>query len=488
MPFSAKGLFKDLQINAEKHVADATSDKIDALSRTLGITLPSAVRGKKTAIETPKNGASRDSLLTWDSVSYATGLSGTNFRPKMKCMFKVKFEFAPEFKQVMSDKFKVDPRYIDDFTFAVKSADRPKFNFEYEDDVNKYNFRTKVLKKITHRDLTMAFHDDAGNRVVTMFAALMDAFTPVMRRGHLRTGTLNSSNGSGVDEISGMSFSDDINENRSMRDAFGETAADTGSPIVCIRLQQIFFDNGSDIDTAVKMISFDFMHPQIVAFDLDEVSHEQTDPSSISMTFDYDWLEVVNVGFLGGDNTQYSESHRQDFPGSGFSSPPPTDIDAKKKTGAVASSMGRMGTLPSDSKFTLEKWPGDLMNARNDQGDPSQTIMGRLEAQLKKSATGVLSRGAQTFTSDLIGKGVKAAGGGRFATQIGGVLSNRVGGIAAATVKDIITKNRGDKPSDYAWTPPSRTLDAEPGAINTNSVSTDGTSISTAPAPDDGEY
>lgn len=484
MPFSAKGLFKDLQINAEKHVADATSDKIDAVSRSLGITLPAAVRGANVSIQAPANGASRESLLTWDSVSYATGLSGTNFRPKLKCMFKVKFDFAPEFKQMIVDKFGVDPRYVDDFSFAVKSADRPKFNFEYEDDINKYNFRTKVLKKITHRDLTMTFHDDAGNRVITMFAAIMDAFSPVMRRGHLRKGTLNSSNGSGVDDISGMSFSTNINENRSMRDAFGETAADTGSPIVCIRLQQIFFDNGSNIDTAVKMISFDFMHPQIVAFDLDEVSYEQADPSSISLTFDYDWLEVVNVGFLGGDTTQYNETQRQDFPGTGFSSPPPTDIDSKKKSGAVPSNMGRLGTLPTDSTFTLEKWPNDLQNARNDQIDPTQSIMDRLESQIKKSATGVLARGAQTITSDLIGKGVKAAGGGRFATQIGGVLSNRVSGIAAATVKDIITKNRGDKPSDYAWTPPSRTLDTEPGASNTSSVSTDGTSSSSTPELD----
>ena len=484
MPFSAKGLFNDLKINSEKHVADAASDKIDSLTRSLGIKLPAAVRGANVSIQASSNGASKESLLKWDSVSYATGLSGTNFRPKLKCMFKVKFEFAQEFKQTLSDKFKVDPRYIDDFSFAVKSSDRPKINFEYEDDINKYNFRTKVLKKITHRDLTMSFHDDVGNRVVTMFAALMDAFSPVMRRGRLRDGSLESSNGAGIDTLSGMNFSSDINDNRSMRDAFGETAADTGSPITCIRLQQIFFENGGEIDTAVKMVSFDFMHPQIISFDLDEVSHEQTDPSSISLTFDYDWLEVVNVGYLGGDKTQYTETQRQDFLGSGFSSPPPTDIYSKKVSGAVPSQMGRTGQRPADSTYTLEKWPGDLQNARNDQGDPSSTIMGRLESQLRKTATGVLSRGAQTLTSDIIGKGVKAAGGGRFATQIGGILSNRVGGIASATVKDILTKNTGESRLLSAWRPSTVAQDTS-GATNTSTVSSTGESSSATAQPTD---
>lgn len=468
MPFSAKGLLKDLQIQTQTDITSAASDKIDAFSRSLGITLPTAVRGKNVSIAPTATRQDRESLLTWDSVSYATGLSGTNFRPKLKCMFKVKFDFTEDFKSTLTRDYNVSMAEMNDFTFAVKSSDRPKISFEYEDDINKYNFRTKVLKKITHRDITMVFHDDVGNRMFTLFSAIMTSYLPIMRRALKRDKSLEAPSVRGVEALSGMDFIKNDTNGRSMRDAYGEDAQTTGLPISSIRLQQIFFDNSEDIDNAVKMVSFDFMNPKISAFDLDEVSYEQTDASSISLTFDYEWMEVVNVGFLGGEKTAYTEDQKQQFSASGYREAPKTDIDPKKSSGASPSPKGKAG------RFRLDVWEGDLQNARNDRVDPSKSILDKLEARIAKTATGILGRGAQTLTSDLVGKAVKIAGGGRFATQLGGVFSDKLGGIAGATVKDLVTKNRGDAPSYQAWTPPSKLLNPEPNSELISTVSSVG--------------
>ena len=98
---------------------------------------------------------------------YATDF--IKYQPKHKFLFKVIFTFQSEYQ----GNFKTR-----EFNFLVKSIDKPKVQFEYE-DVNFYNYRTKVLKKITYNPLHMEFIDDIENTVVDFFEFYRRAYSPI---------------------------------------------------------------------------------------------------------------------------------------------------------------------------------------------------------------------------------------------------------------------------------------------------------------------
>jgi hypothetical protein len=97
--------------------------------------------------------------------SYAASIADSQFRPKLKFLFRVEFLFKPEVVKMFGQE---TAAWAKNFAFLIRSVDRPKVDFEY-DDVNMYNFRIKVLKSIKHRALTMTLMDDVGNNVHEFF-------------------------------------------------------------------------------------------------------------------------------------------------------------------------------------------------------------------------------------------------------------------------------------------------------------------------------
>jgi hypothetical protein len=115
---------------------------------------------------------------SWYATSYAHSLANSQFRPKLKFLFRVEFLFKPK---VLEQFGATTAEWAKNFSFMIKSVDRPKVDFEYE-DINQYNFRTKVLKQIKHRALTMTFLDDVGNNVHEFFRFMMMVHSPITRR------------------------------------------------------------------------------------------------------------------------------------------------------------------------------------------------------------------------------------------------------------------------------------------------------------------
>lgn len=377
MPFSVKSLLNDTQITLEKAATDKFGSVVDSfVAGGLGGLIP------KTSGEPPVN--RNDG--SWYATSYAAALAGgTNYRPKLKFLFKVEFIFTEAAKAMYSDLGKP---WANDFTFMIKSVDRPKIDFEYEEDVNMYNFRTKVLKKIRHRDLTIVFMDDAGNRVFDFFRMLMMIHSPITRGQRDRDGTLQKPTSAKAPEFgSGMSFGQhagDTAHRGAVNSAFGNS-------IEAIRVKQIFVDSGGALEDATQMVSFDFMNPRIISFDMDELSHETNDVSLLTMIFDYDWMEMVKIGALGKKDTKYEVDYNIQAKGVHGA---PSDITPNKSSGSDVSAMGA------------------------GKGNP-----------LVDGLSGILGRGASQLTSDLVGKAVKSvAGNGRFATTISGIASNSLSG------------------------------------------------------------
>lgn len=403
MPFNAKGLLRDAGISLEKSATDAFGTVVDDFVKGgLGGLLP------RQPDETEARFVNRNEPDKWYSTSYAAALAAPmNLRPKLKFLFKVKFHFTPEAITLLEQIGGLDIERLkrNQFTFMIKSVDRPKIDFEYEDEINMYNYRTKVLKKIRHRELTIAFMDDVGNRVFDFFRALMMIHSPITRRQLGRDKSLRKPDANSILANSGMSFIGDTSDSAHR----GAVNSSFGNSIESIRVQQIFVDPSEDLSLATKMVSFDFMNPRIVTFDLDEVSHEQNDINILTMVFDYDWMEMVNVGTLGGD-VEYPATDEEVFPIKGALGAP-SDISPYNRTDAGTSPAGK--------------------------GNGANSFLGGLS----RSLGGVAGRGAQQLTSDLIGRGVRTiAGNGRFATALGGTLSSAIagpiGGLVSGAVRE----------------------------------------------------
>lgn len=112
--------------------------------------------GPKISESDAQAAAKNAQIGVWEPTKYAARVAESNLRPKNKFLFKVKFELFEDVKQAISvlqpDVYDI----VKDLTFVVKQIDLPTVQFDYQ-DVNMYNFRTKVLKSISYRDLNVTF-------------------------------------------------------------------------------------------------------------------------------------------------------------------------------------------------------------------------------------------------------------------------------------------------------------------------------------------
>jgi hypothetical protein len=385
MPFSAQGLLNNSKITLESAATEKFGSVVEDFTKgTLGRLSGSGLGNQPVN----RNDGS------WYASSYAAALANSNMRPKLKFLFKVQFIFTA---QAIKQFSILGAAGANDFTFMIKQVDRPKFDFEYEDDVNMYNFHTKVLKRIKHRELTMVFMDDVGNRVFDFFRTLMMIHQPITQRQVKRDGTTLPPPTSNLTLASGngMVFSDG-NSAKASSDTAHRSVVNSafGNSIECIRVKQIYADPHSQgLSGAVMMNTFDFINPRISSFDLDELSHEQNDVSALTMAFDYDWMEMVKVGSLGINGIAYTPDYQNvAMPGIHGA---PVDITPNNVGNGT-------GTGPSGGG-----------------GGGNKLING---------LSGMLGRGVSGLTSDAIGSLVKKAGGGAFATAIGSQVSGAVGG------------------------------------------------------------
>ncbi len=349
----------------------------------------------------------------WSASSYAAALAGgTDYRPKLKFLFKVEFIFTPEaiaaYPQLKSQ----------DFTFMIKSVDRPKIDFEYEDDVNQYNFRTKALKRIRHRELTVTFMDDTGNRVFDFFRTLMFLHSPITQRSLNREpgaapSPLTITEGNGMAFTSATSLGDASQEDIAHRGVINGGAGAVGGSISCIRVKQMFVNpagriSAQNIKTVdPQEVTYDFLNPRIVSFDLDDLTHESSDPSLLTMQFDYDWMEMVKVGQL-----YEASSPTYNITAPGVTGAPVDILGGSSDSGPVGA-QGAVGISPAGG------------------GNPFLNIL-----------TNQASRAAQKITADAVNRTVsQIAGRGQLGGLVAGALTPiaaGVSGLISTGARDLI--------------------------------------------------
>lgn len=361
-----------------------------------------------------------ESSKAWDASSYAAVLAGaTEFRPKLKFLFKVEFFFATEIVAAMPELARTN------YTFMIKTVDRPKVDFEYEDDVNQYNYRTKVLKKIKHRELTITFMDDVGNNVFDFFRSLMAIYSPITRSALSRDNEFNEK--PRYDRFqtgSGMSFTGlDGIQTRNDADVAhrGDINTYAGNAITMIRVKQVFIDPTApadgDKDKAISSNYYDFINPRLVSFDLDDLNHESSDPNLLTMQFDYDWLEMTkNRGIqslsdgLGPEYSTVLASKNGEGPAGA-----PTDMLLNRSTGVSGSPVMERGKSNPFASI--------LSSASR------QVIQSVTKNSVERAVRGALGEGR-------ISRSISRAVTGGLTDAVNGV-TDRVGGLVSSSVNDV---------------------------------------------------
>ena len=398
---SIKPILDSTKIALEKQASDMFGAAVEDFSR--------GVLGPALGVPNPATTPVNRNDGSFYASSYAAALAGpTSYRPKLKFLFKVEFVFTPE--AVAQFPGILGGSSAQDFTFMVKSVDRPKIDFEYEDDVNMYNFRTKALKKIRHRELTITFMDDTGNRVLNFFRALMMIHSPITRRQMLREAgdekmRRSIPDANSINTGNGMLFSQADHPTQNDNAIRGSLNSQVGGLIQTIRVKQMYVDPSEVISKASKEVIFDFLNARLVSFDLDDLSHESSDVNIMTMQFDYDWMEIVTVGSL-------------------------TSVD-----GPIYNI-----TVPGVNGAPIDTTPagGATSAGSSGGGNPFANII-----------TNQIGRAAQSITSSAINRAVSSiAGNGRFASLIGSQVSNTLGGVIGAASRSFAAGAGGTYLSD----------------------------------------
>ena len=109
---------------------------------------------------------------------YASNLI-PHHQPKFKFMFMVELVFHPEYQQLLS-KSLLNKK--SEFEFVVKNSSRPNVSFEYE-EINMYNYWTRVPKRTLYEPMTMRFYDDDANSSNSFYTNYMRAMSPISNEG-----------------------------------------------------------------------------------------------------------------------------------------------------------------------------------------------------------------------------------------------------------------------------------------------------------------
>ena len=206
--------------------------------------------------------------------NYAQSL--IRYAPKYKFLFVLQFTLKKEYNGW--------GEHLNNMAFVVKNAGRPNINIEHE-EVNFYNFWSRVPKRTVYEPVTMRFHDDSKNFGHTFFTAYLEAISPISRLGGFENGTGASLNNRFL-ENSGLNGSRrDLNSSASL----GALEGNNTSIIDELRVFHLF-------DYGRYMTVYNYKNPKILTMNLDDLDmSEGATGNEIELQFAYDALHITPI-------------------------------------------------------------------------------------------------------------------------------------------------------------------------------------------------
>lgn len=211
---------------------------------------------------------------------YATDL--ISYAPKSKYMFVVQFEYTEPYSDLTSLNH----------AFVVQTTTRPNISINYE-DVNMYNYRTKVPTSVMYDMMSMSFYDDELNNAVKFFNTYLHAVSPISNLEFDQ-----KMEDTDIYDESGMNF-DTLNRSR--------TVLKNGSVLSHPYSASLGPLVGNETKNIMKRITlfhiyrggnymnvYRFFNPKISNMEFDELDQTTTgDGTRINIQFNYDAVNIL---------------------------------------------------------------------------------------------------------------------------------------------------------------------------------------------------
>lgn len=207
---------------------------------------------------------------------YATDIM--RYGVKFKFLFVAQINFRKNYLGLVN----IDP------SFLIKTADRPTVTYEYE-DINQYNFHTKIVKRSTFEPVKFTFYDDEQNTAVAFYNAMIRLMSP--KANNMSELTLSNS---------GMDFGG------LLASATGRDSGTQGIPAY-VHGASVGPLLGTDVSIiesidlfhvysgGQKVNQYRFLNPRIVTLGLDELDMSSEAVTEMQMEFAYDAIEITNA-------------------------------------------------------------------------------------------------------------------------------------------------------------------------------------------------
>lgn len=208
-----------------------------------------------------------------------------HYAPKHNFMFMVKFVFRSDYESLgVVDKTGKDGEETSEeikFHYLCRRFTRPEINIEYE-DVNQYNFRTKVARRIDYGDVDLTLYDDMQNSSMAFLEKYLKIRSPIARK---------SPNEGDIYDLAGMDFSSAGAGGTGVSGELDNSSASMGGLIknnkAVLKQVEVYhiFEYGSRVN------KYTFINPKIKQFRMSDFDMDGgTEPASIEITMAYDSL------------------------------------------------------------------------------------------------------------------------------------------------------------------------------------------------------
>lgn len=224
----------------------------------------------------------------WGAPSYAYDLNW--YQPKYQFMFKVIFDLYPEYQEFFQNQ------HSNNFQYVIKTIQRPRLVYNYE-EVNLYNYRTKILKTTSYEPLTISMIDDFNNTLHYFIQKFQQAYSPIANFNPVKNA------GSNILRDKGFDFGSKLNSagRQHLKD---ELATEENFSPTPLRSIQIFhFTEFGNVTN-----KFIFTNPRINSINFDELTYAGGEGNYIELTFDFDAVYIEDP-----ENTNINNAHKADI-------------------------------------------------------------------------------------------------------------------------------------------------------------------------------
>lgn len=224
-------------------------------------------------IFTPPSGDRQSKLMPQCEASpYAVDLIAR--APKHKFMFIVQF--------VPNDAYKSLGAL--DWAFTAQHSTRPNVKYQTE-EINFYNFRSKLITKAEFEPMSMKFYDDIRNQSGQFYAAYMKAMSPLANYSKSNEGFDFEKQGMEFTAANGVPITGVDFVNKQFSSSTGALLQGHKTIFSEIVLYHVF-DAGRKVDV------FRFYNPRITELSLDELAMDESSPTMLDINFVYDAVYV----------------------------------------------------------------------------------------------------------------------------------------------------------------------------------------------------